>query len=100
MLGVIIAVMVTDFIRKERQSLPVTFWISLVVSLVELWLWLEVARQPGYQFTVESSLPVGAFYFFFTWASDAMMRRTVIDAFQGVKRGEKLVEVAHKGKHE
>jgi len=81
-----------DFIRKERQSLPFTFWTALALSVVELWWWSEMARQPDYHFHVDSSLPVGAFYFLFTWASNAMMRKTMIDAIKGVKKGEKLVE--------
>lgn len=90
--GVLLALLITDFIRKARPSLPSSFWLALLVSLVEFYMWVEVARQPGYRLTMDSHLPIGAFYFLFTWGSHVLMERTVLNAQDGVRRGEALAE--------
>lgn len=99
-MGVVLGLLIADFVRKPRQQLPWTFYAALVLSIVEVGSWLQMAMQPGYELHVDASLPVGGFYFVFVWLSNWMMDRTLVDAKKGMQSGERLAQVVGGGKTE
>lgn len=92
-LGVILGILIADYVRKPRDKYPPTFYAALVITVVELAAWVRVARGPDYELHVNASLPVGGFYFIFVWLSDWLMSRTLLDAKKGVQSGDRLASI-------
>jgi hypothetical protein len=91
--GAVLGGLIADFIRKERPRRPITFWLALALSLLEVALFVPVAMSPQYVLSWSAVIPIGTFYFLFVVMSERIMERTRLDAKKGAAEGDRLLEV-------
>lgn len=96
-LGTIQGVLISHYVSKPRNKYPWSFYLALLISIIEIVAFIDIARKPDYVFHVDATLPVGAIYLIFVWGSDTMMNRSLLDAKLGIEASRRLAQSVNNG---